>query len=259
MLVILAAIFGLAVGSTLNSLIWRLHTNKSWMRGRSICPHCEHSLAIRDLVPIISWLWLRGRCHYCHKSISWQYPTIELVTAVLFGLSVWALALTSWQNWLEVGLWLVILCLLIILAVIDLRWYLLLDKLTYLLIVLASVLLLVELSLGMPWRGVWGSLLAGLGAGAFFWAIAAITKGRGMGGGDIKLVIGLGLLLGLQRMVLTLFLAFVGASVVGLALIILTKRSRRDPIPFGPFLIASAVVAYLVGTTIIIWYIGLAA
>lgn len=258
MVITVALIFGLIIGSALNSIVWRLHAGKSWLTGRSICPHCEHVLGPLDLVPVLSWVMLRGRCRYCHKPIGWQYPLVELATAVLFGWSVAVLSPISWQQWLLVGIWLLVVCLFVLLAVYDLRWLLLPDKLTVPLAVAALVLLGAEAWFGLSGRGIEGPILAALLAAAGFWSLAAITRGRGMGGGDIKLVAGIGLLLGLQKTAAALVIAFVSAAVIGLVLLGLKLKSRRDPIPFGPFLIAGTIIAYLAGGPLIAWYLRLA-
>jgi prepilin signal peptidase PulO-like enzyme (type II secretory pathway) len=89
---LVAGFFGLLLGSAINAMVWRLYVGRSWVRGRSMCPDCGHELAARDLVPVMSWMLLRGKCRYCGKKIHWQYPVVEMVTAVAFGVSAYVIA-----------------------------------------------------------------------------------------------------------------------------------------------------------------------
>ena len=255
MLILGVTLLGLLIGSAINAIVWRLHVEKSWVRGHSMCPECEHPLAAKDLVPVLSWLFLGGRCRYCKAKIHWQYPAVELLTAALFGLSAVVLAPHSTHGYILLAIWLLLLVHLIILAVYDLRWMLLPDKVIYpaIGIAVAQIILLVA------WGGsyhVWlGPLLAALAAGGAFWILASVANGKLMGGGDVKLVFLMGLILGLQRTGLALFIGFDTAALVGVALIVLHKRKRTDYLPFGPFLIGGIYIAYLWGTSIIDWYL----
>jgi prepilin signal peptidase PulO-like enzyme (type II secretory pathway) len=257
MVILVITLLGLIIGSAINAIVWRLYVGKSWVRGHSMCPDCEHPLVAKDLVPVFSWLFLGGRCRYCRKPIHWQYPAVELLTAALFGLSAVVLTPDSAKAYLLFAIWLLILIHLVVLAVYDLRWMILPDKVTYPAIVIA----LVQLSLLAAWGGsyhIWlGPLIAAVMAGGAFWILASVADGKLMGGGDVKLVFLMGLLLGLQRTGLALFIGFDAAALIGIILILLRRRKRTDYIPFGPFLIAGTYVAYLWGTSIISWYLHL--
>jgi leader peptidase (prepilin peptidase) / N-methyltransferase len=181
-------LLGLLVGSAINAVVWRLYVGRSWVKGRSECPECHHQLAARDLVPVLSWLALRGRCRYCRSRIHWQYPVVEAVTALLFALSMARLAPVSLADWGQLGLWLAILTMLIILAVYDTRWMLLPDKIMVPAIVLGLVYVVFEMWHTGSWTSARGPLLAALMVGCAFYALVAVSKGRAMGGGDIKLV-----------------------------------------------------------------------
>ncbi|HSX48150.1 MAG TPA: prepilin peptidase [Candidatus Nanoarchaeia archaeon] len=263
-MVIIVGLFGLLIGSFINAAVWRLHNkqehkkadNSVW-HGRSVCPDCKHQLAWFDLVPVISWLSLAGKCRYCRKPISVQYPAVELVTAGLFALSYIKLNPVGALGWLDFVFWLYYLTILLVLAVYDLKWYLLPDAVLLPAIVVAIIQLGVHLSVGQPAATVGYSLLAGFLAGGFFYALAAASGGRWMGGGDIKLVFFLGLILGLSRTTLLLVLAFNIAAVVGVLLITVGVKSRRDMLPFGPFLVGAAITAHLYGLQIIAWYLRL--
>src|SRR4051794_33826849 len=97
----IAFIYGLVMGSFLNAVSWRIHEKRSYTKGRSVCENCGHELAAADLIPLISWLGLRGRCQYCHKPISWQHPLFELITGVIFALSFWVLRPSSLASWVN--------------------------------------------------------------------------------------------------------------------------------------------------------------
>jgi prepilin signal peptidase PulO-like enzyme (type II secretory pathway) len=253
-----AGLLGLVFGSAINAIVWRLYVGRSWTRGRSECPDCGHQLAARDLVPVVSWLWLRGRCRYCGKRIHWQYPVVELVTAVLFGLSAWVLVgsdLGVGSDPVTAGFWLVMLVMLVVLAVYDLRWLLLPDKVMVPLIAVALVYAAVTAGLAHSPRVLLGALVAAVAAGGAFYTLVWATKGRAMGGGDIKLVFAMGLMLGVKALVVALLLEFNVAAIVGLVMIAMKLRGRRDQIPFGPFLVGATVVGFLFGRQIFDWYL----
>jgi prepilin signal peptidase PulO-like enzyme (type II secretory pathway) len=252
---ILAAVIGLLVGSFLNNVILRTHEGKTFVKGRSSCPNCGHVLSPLELVPVLSWLGLRGRCCQCKEPISWQYPTVELLTAALF---VWAYIThtpDTLGNLAVLLLWGWVISGLVVLSVYDLRWYLLPDKVLLPLIIPAGLILIIESLQAHSWRVAAGPLFAALLFGGIFYLLAVVTKGKGMGGGDIKLAFVMGLLLGIQKTSLAMFLAFVVAAVVGAILIVLRLKSRRSHIPFGPFLIGGTLIAYLAGSPILHWYL----
>ncbi len=252
----LIGIFGLLVGSFVNVVILRLHAGKQFVKGRSECLQCRHSLGALELVPVISWVALRGRCRHCKQSISIQYPLVELTTAVLFALSYTQFTFTTFADILMFVMWLYILAAMIALAVYDIRWYLLPDKMLLPLIIPASALALANGVINHSLQPVVGPIAAALLFGGFFYSLAAVSKGKWMGGGDIKLAFVMGLILGLQKTALAMLLAFNSAAIVGVFLILLKIKKRRDYIPFGPFLIAGTIIAYLYGTEIINWYMN---
>lgn len=291
---VIAAVFGLVLGSFVNALVWRLHEqgaglgnedrrskiedresdpklpvspdlrvkdpqSLSILRGRSMCPDCKHQLAAKDLVPVFSWLWLRGRCRYCHKPISWQYPVVELLTAGLFAWSALVIKTATTGGLASLVGWLLILTLLVALTVYDLRWYLLPYKLSFAAIALAAALLAAWTALGMPLGTLGRHLLAAVLVGGFFWLLSKLKlHGReAFGAGDVPLGVLIGLLLGLRAAAVALELAFVIGSVVGLALMALKRKGFTDSIPFGPFLVAGLFGAYLYAPQIIDWYLRL--
>jgi prepilin signal peptidase PulO-like enzyme (type II secretory pathway) len=251
---VLLAVIGLIVGSFLNVVILRLHAGQDFTRGRSSCPHCRHVLSPLELVPVASWLALRGRCKACGKPISIQYPLVELLTAALFVLAYLAHPFATYGELLILILWLYILGGLIVLAVYDLRWYLLPDKVLLPLIMPAAAILIGEALISRSPHVIIGPVLAALVFGGGFYLLAWVSKGRWMGGGDIKLAFVMGLLLGLQKTALAMLVSFVSASIIGMTLIGLGRKTRRDHIPFGPFLILGTVLAYLYGAQLLMWY-----
>ncbi len=251
----IVALYGLFIGSAINAYVWRLYVGKSWVKGRSMCPDCKHPLAGKDLVPVVSWLWLQGRCRYCKQRIHWQYPVVETLTAGLFGLSAAVLMPVGLHAWIGFAFWLVILTLLLVMAVYDLRWMILPDKVMYPTIVITAGYVMYEAVITHSWLVLRGSVYAAVLAGGMFFFIAAVSRGRAMGGGDIKLAFMMGLLLGLKATALALLIAFNTAAIVGIMLIVFKLKRRRDHIPFGPFLVAGTVFAFLYGASIVKWYL----
>jgi leader peptidase (prepilin peptidase)/N-methyltransferase len=253
--VIYLGFIGLMIGSAINAIVWRLHVGRKWTKGRSICPECKHVLAPIDLIPIVSWLWLRGCCRYCKARIK-DSPIVEGLTAGLFAVSAYVLAPHSIIGYVQLGTWFVLLSLIIILAVYDLRWMILPDKIMLPAIGVAVILTGITAFGAHSWMVFRGPIEAAVTAGGAVFALVALSKGRAMGGGDIKFVFMMGLILGVKATLLAMLLAFDVAAVIAVALIMAKKRGRKDQIPFGPFLAAATVVAYLYGHTIIQWYLS---
>jgi prepilin signal peptidase PulO-like enzyme (type II secretory pathway) len=251
----LVTLYGLLIGSFINALVWRLHNGKSIVAGRSMCPHCSHALRPVDLIPVVSFVALGGKCRDCHKPISIQYPLVELATAVLFGLSYLALMPQTSVGWVSFLVWLYILGSFMVLFIYDLRWMLLPDKVVFPAIIVAYLHTLALYWLGAPTRAVVGPQTAAVVFGGAFLALAVAGRGKWMGGGDVKLVTLMGLVLGFKLTLLALFIAFVAGGAVGASLIILRGSRRPKYIAFGPFLITGSVVAMLVGTPVVDWYL----
>lgn len=236
---------GAVIGSFLNVVICRLPAGQSLLCPPSHCPVCLSPLRFYDLVPILSYLFLKGKCRYCAVSISWQYPAVELLTGFLFVLAVIKYGLT-WSALRAM----VLFALAVPAAVIDWRHKIIPDKLNLTGFVLALPLLFESREILLS--GTWG-FLAG---GGLLWGVALLSRG-GMGGGDIKLAAVLGLLLGWKLLLVALFLAFAVGSIVGAAMLLLKKVRLKEAIPFGPYLALGAVCAALSGDRIVMWYGGL--
>jgi leader peptidase (prepilin peptidase) / N-methyltransferase len=228
---------GLVVGSFLNALIYRMEQGKarSVFGGRSYCPHCKHALAPKDLIPVVSYMLLRGRCRYCRKGISQQYPLVELATAALFvfiGFHALTLAIAA----LLVGIF-----------VYDLKHYIIPDSFIYGAIALALTRLFFE-SPGFALEAVYSALAAA----GFFLALFVVSRGTWMGFGDVKLALCMGLFLGFPQILVALFVAFVSGAIIGVGLIGMKKKGMKSEIPFGPFLLAGTASAYFWGNELIL-------
>jgi prepilin signal peptidase PulO-like enzyme (type II secretory pathway) len=272
LIVIGLAGLGLILGSFINALVWRLHeleelqtkTGKkaekerqslSITRGRSMCTHCHHVLLAKDLVPVFSWLWLRGKCRYCHKKIE-DNPLIEVCTSLLFVISyaVWPFDLHGW-GLVQFVFWLPILVGFVALAVYDLRWYILPDKIVFPLVTLAAIEVVFHITIfggGIEalLAALWGVIIAS----GLFYVLFQVSNGEWIGGGDVKLGIVLGLLLGGPLMsLMLLFIASLIGSLISIPLMIIGKAGRKTLIPFGPFLITAAISLELFGSHISNW------
>lgn len=270
MFILILLILGLAMGSFVNALVWRLHeqslpkkkraaTDKdlSITTGRSMCPHCKHTLAWYDLLPVVSWLSLQGRCRYCHVPVSRQYPLVEMTTSTLFVISYvwWPLMLDNKGVWLLI-IWLISLVALVALVIYDLRWMLLPNRIVFPLIGVASIGVLGDALLFGGGLHALIMALASLGvAGGIFYVLFQISAGRWIGGGDVKLGFALGLLLGgAAEAFLMLFMASILGLLVSLPAVILKKSKFSNKVPFGPFLITATILVKLFGGAVISWY-----
>ncbi len=228
---ILVSAFGLAIGSFLNVVIYRLPRGESLSFPPSHCTTCSHRLSWFDNLPVASWLVLRGRCRYCGASISPRYPLVELMTAALFMVSLLvfgesAAAVTA----------ALLGALLVVIAFIDLDHLLVLDGTT----IAAAVI-------GLAAAAVTHQLLAALEGAAcgvvLFGVIYLATRGAGMGLGDVKLAAVLGLFLGFPLSLAAFLAAFVIGAALAIPVVVARRRSRRDALPFGPFLVMAATAA----------------
>jgi len=296
-------LFGLVVGSFLNCIIYRLQIGEgflrgsprrkapkenkfptgqaSFLRGRSFCPRCGHTLSWDDLIPIFSFLILRGRCKYCQKPISWQYPIVETATGLLFLLifnfftptpnfGVGASFSISNFQFLTFLYYLLISCFLIIIFVYDLKHYIIPDQVIYPAIATAFVYRLFEFLSFNNWdlfrnwkleienlQPLLNSLLSAIIASAFFLLIVLVSRGRWMGVGDIKLAFFMGLFLGWPNISVALFLAFLIGAIIGIGLILIGKKTMKSEVPFGPFLVTGTFLAMFFGCGLISWYLTL--
>jgi leader peptidase (prepilin peptidase) / N-methyltransferase len=246
-------LLGLLVGSFLNVVIWRVPRGESIVQPPSACPSCHTPLKPADLVPVVSWLVLRGKCRTCGTKISARYPLVEALTGVLWALMGWHFA-GSWA----LPNYLAFTAFLIALSGIDLDTFKLPRTIIYLgglvsLVLLVGATLLEPADLDGRWVPMGKAGLGALGAFAFFFLIH-LASPKAMGFGDVRLSAYLGLnlgWLGLLYVPVGIFLGFLLGAVAGVALIVAKKAGRKTAIPFGPYLAAGALIAVLVGGRII--------
>ena len=256
-------LFGLIIGSFLNCVIYRFalqsfaeqnlggqEKEKGFTKGRSYCPNCKHKLAFWDLIPILSFVILRGKCRYCQQKISLQYPLVEITTAILFLLIFYY----TKYDILYTIYGLIIASFLIIIFVFDLKHYIILDKIIYPAIGIAFFYQLLEIWNFGNWNisETWNLVFAIIPS-LFFLAIILFSRGQWMGLGDFKLAILMGLFLGWPYVLIAFFFAFFIGATVGVGLIIFKKKTMKSEVPFAPFLIIGTFLAMFFGSQIITW------
>ncbi|PIS04967.1 MAG: prepilin peptidase [Candidatus Buchananbacteria bacterium CG10_big_fil_rev_8_21_14_0_10_42_9] len=239
-------VLGTFVGSFLNVVIIRMHQGRSFLWSRSACLECKQPIKWYDNIPLLSFIILQGKCRSCSQPISKQYFLVELVTGLIFIIGLWQLGLT-----LKLLAFLLFACFLVVIFVYDLRWYLILDKVS---LPAAVIALLFNLYLGHPWQSL---LLGGAIGSGFFLIQFIVSKGVWIGGGDIRLGLAAGFMLGWKSLLVALFLAYLSGSIFGLTLIAIKKKSMQSKLPFGTFLAAATIVALLWGEQIINWYLNI--
>jgi leader peptidase (prepilin peptidase) / N-methyltransferase len=261
-----ALLFGLAVGSFLNVVIHRLPRmmeadwaaqcaelrNEEFLEQprynlavpRSACPHCGHSITAAENIPVLSWLALRGKCSACKAPISARYPIVEAATALLWGACVWRFGATAQA----LGAIFFVSCLLV-LALIDFDTTLLPDDITLPLLWAGLLANLFGLYTGLS-SAVVGAMAGYLSLWSVYWGFKLLTGKEGMGYGDFKLLAAMGAWLGWKMLPLLVLLSSLVGAVVGIALMVLAKRGKDVPIPFGPYLAAAGVIALFWGETL---------
>ena len=269
----LSIVFGLIVGSFLNVVIHRLpkmmerewHNNCLELQGkeipettkytlaqpRSACPNCGHKITALENIPVISYFFLlRGKCSGCKTAISMRYPLIEALTGVLVGLVSWKFGYTS----MTLFAWIFTFAL-ITLTFIDFDTQLLPDDITLPLLWLG---LLFNLSHGFAdlKSAVIGAMAGYLILWSIYWAFKLITGKEGMGYGDFKLLAAIGAWFGWQLLPAVILLSSVLGAVIGISLIVLTKRGREIPMPFGPFLAIGGIAALFLGPQLVSYYLS---
>ena len=273
MIYVLLGVLGLALGSFVNALVWRVRMQDkgglkkkkpskdlSILRGRSMCVHCKHSLRWIDLIPVISWASLKGRCRYCKKIISWQYPVVECVLAILAVGSYlfWPYELSSWGSWFTLITWVISLVPMLALVIYDIKWMEMPTRIIYSLNGIAVIFIGLMAYDLKSWGIVTSSITGSILLGGLFWMIYQISGGRWIGGADVRYGFTMGALLGWQGAVLGLALAsYLGTALI-IVLIAIGKYHKKIRIPFGPFLISATYITALFGQQVINWYKSLA-
>ena len=249
--VILSLLYGLIVGSFQNVCIYRLPRGESIVWPGSYCPICQHNLAWFDNIPLLSFIFLSGHCRYCHKPISWQYPFIELLNALL-----WVLAAFLNPHYPQLILQQLFISALIVLSVIDLKSMIIPDEVNLFIAFLGLVSCFVYPELSWQDR-LWGCLAGGgsllLVGEISFW----LLKVEGMGGGDIKFLAAAGLMLGWRNVILVFFLsAFVALPFIAINNLVGKKIQKHAAIPYGPSLAIASLLAMWWGETMIATYLS---
>jgi leader peptidase (prepilin peptidase) / N-methyltransferase len=237
-------LYGITLGSFFNVVGLRVPMKKSIVTPRSACPTCGHKLTAFELIPVFSYIILRGKCRDCKSRISPIYPFIELLTGILFVLAPFQIG-WSWElivAWSLISLFMIIL-------VSDIHYMIIPDKI---LLVFAGIFLIERILWPLsPW---WDSLIGALVGFLLLFIIALVSKG-GMGGGDIKLFALIGFVLGVKLVLLSFFLSTLFGALVGGTALLLKIVKKRQPIPFGPFIVAGTLSAYFWGPEIINFYL----
>ncbi|PIU24329.1 prepilin peptidase [Candidatus Berkelbacteria bacterium CG08_land_8_20_14_0_20_39_8] len=245
---IVFGIFGLFVGSFLNVIIFRFPELKGVVSGRSYCPKCKKTIAGYDLIPVVSYINLWGKCRNCRKQISWQYPLVELFVGVLFYL----LAMVFEVNYLLI-FYLLIAAISTLILVYDFKYLEIPEVFSWLLTIFTILAAILSPNLSLQ-----NFLLGGLIGGGVLGILVGISNERIMGSGDIKIGLAFGVLLGFERSILFLFLAFFLGALFGIILILFNRRKLNSEVAFAPFLIISAMICLVWGEALVNLYLQFA-
>jgi len=241
---ILILITALLIGSFLNVVIYRLPRQESLLGPGSHCPHCRQRLTARDMVPLASYIWLKGRCRNCGQPISLRYPLVEMLTTACYLIIYlkWGLSLQTAVGWVFTGL-------LFVAAFIDIEQGIIPDRLTYPGMVAGLILSLLTIGLRSSLSGL-------LLYGCFLLATALISRG-GMGGGDVKMAGLIGSFLGWPGSIAALFLSSLLGGIWAVVLLLSKQATRKSAIKFGPFLSLGAWLVFVYGQQLIDLYLSL--
>lgn len=254
-LTVVFAIVGAAIGSFLNVCIDRLPAGKSLVYPSSYCDACQHRLSPKDLIPLISYLWLRGHCRYCQAPIPRRVFWVEVSSGLLFALVHWHyglgadFAITAFYG-----------CIFIVLGIIDLEHKLILNKIVYPAAVVALIISIFLpppgiTDISLPWSVSVNGIIGGA-IGFVFLLIPALISPRGMGWGDIKIAALIGLVVGFPLVFVALLMGVILGGLVAGLLLLLKIKKRKEAIPFGPFLSLTTMITLLWGGDILNWYLG---
>lgn len=247
------AILGACIGSFLNVVIFRTRSSESVTHGRSMCQTCKTKIRFFDLIPIVSFVFLKAKCRSCKSLISFQYPLVEFAMAMLFVIMYvkQTLGLVPVSFLLLIRDW-IFVSFLVVIFVYDLKYMYILDRFTIPAMIIAIIL---NVWLGQMFFATY--LFGAIIIGGFFLLQYVISKGTWVGGGDIRLGILMGLMIGLTQGIVALFLAYIFGAIIGLILLLLKKVDRKTEIPFGTFLTVSTVIVLFFGPLIWNTYLNL--
>ncbi len=261
-LIVIFALFGTAIGSFLNVCIDRLPAGKSLLHPPSHCDSCQHRLAPKDLVPVFSYLWLRRRCRYCQAIIPQRPFWVEVGSGFLFAFTCWYFGLS-----IEFAVAAFYGSLFIVLGLIDLEHQLILNKIVYPTVVAALIIDvflpppgIFDFSLPWPWPGIVNGALGGAIGFVLLLLIYLVSlliyKQEGIGQGDVKMAILIGLVTGARLVLVAITIGAIIGGLTGAVLLLLKIMKRKEPIPFGTFLSLATIVTFLWGNDILSWYLG---
>ncbi|HLR20453.1 MAG TPA: prepilin peptidase [Tissierellaceae bacterium] len=241
-------IYGLIIGSFLNVCIYRIPIQKNIAFPSSYCPKCNVHIRWYDNIPILSYLILLGQCRYCGDRISLQYPIIELLNAIIYSVLYY-----KFQFSLDFLFFSIISSILIIISFIDLKYMIIPDVLVSIIFISTIIHKILSHSMYNESINFLNGLAGFIISGVLFLAIVILSKG-GMGGGDVTLISTLGFILGIKLILLNIFLSFLLGACISVILLSLKMKTKKDPIPFGPFIILSFFIVLLYGNNILSWY-----
>ncbi len=251
-IVVIVFMFGLCVGSFMNVCIYRLPASKSIADPpRSMCPSCNSRIKFYDNIPVLSYLWLKGRCRYCNASISFRYLVVEVLSG-----SVALSVLFTFGLTLEGLVYFIFISSLIVITFIDIDHRIIPNTIT-----LPGIPIGLVASFALPQVTLLSSILGLLAGGGSLWIVAwtyhRITGKDGMGGGDIKLLAMIGTIVGWQGVLFTIFVASAVGTIVGMTVMLVKGKNMKFAVPFGPFLSIGAITFIFFGQRIIFWYFNL--
>ncbi|MBN2015740.1 prepilin peptidase [Candidatus Dojkabacteria bacterium] len=269
-------LLGLSIGSFINAFEYRLHKRMDFIKARSHCPKCKHVLKAQDLMPLLSFVLIGGKCRYCGTKVSWQYPIIEFLSGMLFFASgCYVSSRMHIQGPFDIVVMLLSSCfvgllltLFLFFALYDVKHKIVPQKVIIPAIIF-GVFYVLFVALGMHFKPhldvflvfedvslVWNFVAALIG-GSFIALLIIITRGKGMGGGDLKLLVFMGLILGLKKLVIAFYIAIITGSILGISWGALKGKIRGLKLPFALFLSLGSIIAFLWGSDIYWWFIGI--
>ncbi|GMX58988.1 MAG: A24 family peptidase [Candidatus Microsyncoccus archaeolyticus] len=255
-------ILGTIAGSFINCFIYRI-SQKETILGSSYCPKCKHKLGVFDLIPLISFAWLRATCRYCKEKISWQYPIVEILIGFLFVFIYYVTGFDLLTNdftnikFFELIFRFILATLLMSAFLYDLKHYIIPDRITFSGIGLTFIWIIVAFLNGYyTEHQILGFVFSAMGSAFFIFLIWFFSQGKAMGFGDVKLIFLLGLFLGWPLIIPSIFISFFIGATTGILLILLRKKQMKSEVPFGPFLILGTYIGLGWGQDILSWYLS---
>lgn len=240
---VLFFVFGLIFGSFFNVVGLRVPKNQTFSNDRSLCPQCRHMLSWYELIPVLSYVLQQGKCTHCRGRISPVYPVIELTTGFLF---VFSYAMIGLQ--LELITALLLVSMLVIILVSDIKYMLIPNKVLLFFLPLFIIMRIVQ-----PLDPWWAAFAGGLIGFTIIAVIILVSRG-GMGAGDMKLFGVLGVVLGIEKVLLAFFLSCIIGALIGVLLLLFKIIDRRQQVPFGPYIVVAALLTYFYGDSLLNWY-----